>query len=85
MIECNAEIISILRTEYSNEEFIEFIESLNFHYDNGFGAQELFGTIWYKDGSWSDRREYDGREWWEHHHRPDIPDNLEQFIMSIRN
>ena len=45
---------------------------MNFEYDNGFGGQELYGTIWLKDGTWCTRGEYDGSEWWEHHERPDI-------------
>ena len=44
---------------------------LNFSYDNGYGGQELFGYIWYTDGTWSERGEYDGSEWWEHKKRPD--------------
>lgn len=39
-------------------------------YDSGFGGQELFGYIWYEDGTWSERGEYDGSEWWEHKDRP---------------
>ncbi len=46
---------------------------LNFDYDSGYGSQELFGNIWYNDGTWSERGEYDGSEWWEHKSRPDIP------------
>jgi len=46
---------------------------LNFDYDDGYGSQELFGNIWYNDGTWSERGEYDGLEWWEHKSRPDIP------------
>lgn len=49
---------------------IEVIDKLDFEYDNGFGGQELFGYIWYKDGTWSERGEYDGSEWWEHKERP---------------
>ncbi len=45
---------------------------LDFDYDAGYGAQNLFGTIWYKDGTWSTRGEYDGSEWWTHHRRPEI-------------
>jgi len=51
----------------------DIIERLDFKYDDGYGGQELFGTIWYADGTWSDRREYDGSEWWEHHVCPSIP------------
>lgn len=42
-------------------------------YDRGYGGQELFGTLWFSDGTWADRGEYDGSEWWEHRKRPAIP------------
>lgn len=45
-------------------------------YDAGYGGQELFGTIWYTDGSWSERGEYDGSEWWEYKTCPVIPEEL---------
>jgi hypothetical protein len=48
---------------------------LDFDYDDGFGGQELYGHIWYEDGTWSNRREYDGSEWWEHHECPSIPND----------
>jgi len=46
---------------------------LNFDYDDGFGTQYLEGTIWYSDGTWSDRCEYDGSEWWSYRSCPPIP------------
>jgi hypothetical protein len=46
---------------------------LNFDYDSGFGIQELYGTIWFYDGTWAERREYDGSEWWEYFVCPPIP------------
>ena len=39
---------------------------LDFDYDNGYGGQNLFGCIWYGDGTWSHREEYDGSEWWQY-------------------
>ena len=48
----------------------EVVPQLNIDYDSGYGGQELFGYIWYKDGTWSDRGEYDGSEWWQHQERP---------------
>jgi len=50
---------------------------LDFDYDNGYGGQELYGTIWYSDGTWSDRGKYDGSEWWEHYSCPEIPPKAE--------
>jgi deoxyribonuclease-4 len=49
----------------------EVLPQLNFYYDDGYGGQELFGYVWYEDGTWSDRGEYDGSEWWQHQTRPD--------------
>ena len=45
---------------------------LNFNYDEGFGGQEVGGFIVFKDGTWLDRREYDGSEWWELQCKPII-------------
>jgi hypothetical protein len=49
----------------------EVLPLLNFEYDSGYGGQELFGYIWYTDGTWSDRGEYDGSGWWQHQQRPE--------------
>lgn len=67
---------SHLSVGYSHTELVQFLESLEYNYDSGYGGQELCGTIWYKDGTWSDRGEYDGSEWWDYHGVPDIPTNL---------
>ena len=52
---------------------LEVLPLLDFEYDNGYGGQELFGNVWYADGTWSERGEYDGAEWWVHKVCPDIP------------
>ena len=62
-----------LPINYSEEDFSNFLDLLDFEYDDGYGSQELFGTIWYKDGTWSDRWEYEGDECWEHKQYPAIP------------
>jgi hypothetical protein len=49
------------------------LEELNFDYDNGYGHQYIYGKIWYQDGTWSTRYEYDGSETWEHHVCPPLP------------
>jgi hypothetical protein len=49
---------------------------LDFNYDNGYGGQELYGTIWYVDGTWSERGEYDGSEWWDYREVPEVPSYL---------
>lgn len=55
----------------------DVIDLLDFNYYSGFGRQELDGLIWYTDGSWSERGEYDGSEWWTHKKRPEI----NEFIL----
>ena len=51
----------------------EVLPLLDCDYNAGYGGQELFGNIWYADGTWSERGEYDGAEWWEHKVCPPIP------------
>ena len=69
----------ILTTGYTKDEYITFIESLDFEYDSGFGGQEIFATIWYKDGTWSDRWEYDGSEGYQYNICPNIPGHLNRI------
>ena len=66
----------ILKCNYTQEEYNHFIKTLYFDYDHGYGGQEMFGTIWYNDGTWSDRGEYDGSEWWQYQSCPSIPKKL---------
>jgi len=41
-------------------------------YDSGYGAQELYGAIVFKDGSWLERTEYDGSESWKYKRTPTV-------------
>jgi hypothetical protein len=67
----------ILRENYTKNEFKEFLDSLNFEYDNGHSSsQQLFGTVWFSDGTWGTREEYDGSENWYIHELPKIPEEL---------
>jgi hypothetical protein len=64
---------------YDEEETIagevgDVLPRLDFNYDNGYGTQHLEGTVWYMDGTWSERGEYDGSEWWEHRECPPMPE-----------
>jgi hypothetical protein len=51
----------------------EVLPKLDYDYNNGYGSQELLGIIWFSDGTWSERYEYDGSEWWEYKLCPDLP------------
>ncbi len=58
---------------FNNQDFDKFLNEIDFDYDEGFGGQNLFGNIWFKDRTWSERVEYDGSEWWEYKLVPEIP------------
>lgn len=73
----NVELVKIAISKGYDEEPLriegpleDVLPKLDFEYDDGYGGQKLFGYIWYDDGTWSDRREYDGSEWWEHQSCP---------------
>lgn len=51
---------------------------LDFEYDDGYGSQELFGYIWYKGGTWSERFVYDGSKRWTHKACPPIPNSKKE-------
>jgi hypothetical protein len=71
-------VVYNLTTGWDSEDWSKFLSNLDFEYDCGYGGQNLFGTIWYADGTWSDRGEYDGSEWYEYHICPNIPAKLDR-------
>ena len=73
-----------LTTGWTKEDYNKFLSDLDFEYDSGYGGQNLFGTIWYVDGTWSIRGEHDGSEWWEYHQCPNIPGELNR-IDKVRD
>lgn len=77
------DLIINLPVGYTAEELKGFLESLDFEYYEGY-RQELFGTIWAKDGTWYTRREYNGSKWWEHHVRPEIPEKLDPLVQKLK-
>jgi hypothetical protein len=50
---------------HCKKDLDEFAEKIDFDYDDGYGQQEVYGVIKLTDGSWLERYEYDGSEWWE--------------------
>ena len=54
----------------------DFAKLADRKYDEGFGCAEVEDVmIIFKDGSWLERYEYDGSEWWEYKKIPVIPSN----------
>ena len=80
---CNDSVIN-LTTGWTDEDWDSFLTKLNISYYSGYGGQELFGTIWYTDGTWSLRVQYDGSEWWEYYRCPDIPKEINR-IDKVRD
>ena len=66
----------LLPCGYTDEEFEQFLDKLDFEYDDGYGSQKLFGIVWFTTNVWAERGEYDGSEWWEIIQEPTIPDYL---------
>lgn len=54
-------------------------------YDEGYGAQEIpFDLIvMLKDGTWFERAEYDGSEWWAYVKRPPEPSVVINYIDRL--
>jgi hypothetical protein len=61
-----------LKKGHSTEEFNAFCETLNFEYDARVKGQ-VFGTIWFTDGTWAERGGDDSLVCWEHHSKSEIP------------
>lgn len=72
---CSINIIN-LKVGHTSTDMLNFLQDMDFDYSSEFGSQEVYGTIWWRDGTWSSRVEYDGNEWWEHHEVPKIPQIL---------
>lgn len=64
----------ILQPGWTEKDLEVFLQGLDFEYDAGYGCQYLWGYIWYKDKSFSERKEYDGSEWWAHVKTPMLSD-----------
>lgn len=59
--------------EISIENFLQI--AADTEYDSGYGWPEIVVdlVIVFNDGSWLQRAEYDGSEWWEYHKTPARP------------
>lgn len=68
--------IYLLKVNHNEKDLKAFLKELDFEYDSGYGGQELYGKVWLTDGTWLDRGEYDGSEWWEHQSCPEIPEEI---------
>jgi len=63
----------VLFPDHTATELATFYQKLDFEYDAGYGSQNIFGTLWFTNGVFSDRFEYDGSENWHYQPTPDLP------------
>lgn len=64
-----------LKPNHTYSESGEFYNSLrNINYDSGYGTQYVYGFIVFTDGTWLERMEYDGSEWWDNKRCPIFTD-----------
>lgn len=64
----------------------EFQKRANFEYDDGYGTNEipLDLIIGFSDGSFLQRGEYDGSEWWEYIKPFKMPENCVYVESTLR-
>ena len=65
-----------IKVDHTDIDYGKFLCLLDIDYCEGYGSQQLYGIIWYEDGTWSERAEYGGTEWWEYKSLPSIPKEL---------
>ena len=63
---------------YEKYQLDSAMKSMDFAYDEGYGGQLVTGCVKFRDGSWLERCEYDGSEWWEHRSVPTWDYNKQQ-------
>jgi len=77
----------LLPVGFTGTDSEHFLKELDFEYDSGSSYQKVFGVIWYKDGTWSERdfdpdtqtdlyAEYNRFEYWVYKSCPKIPEKL---------
>ena len=60
-----------IRIDFESQSQLDAVlDKLDFEYDNGYGTQELFGTIVFTDNTWLTRWESDGSEEWSYNFCP---------------
>lgn len=77
--DCNPEEVD-LGCVTENTNFL--LKSLDFLYDEDYGTQHIYGYILFRDGSWLERGEYDGAEWWKFM-IPPTKESIESYINAL--
>jgi len=61
-------------------------QARDYNYDNGYGSVKVPEdlTVVFSDGSWLERAEYDGAEWWEFKHTPALNPDAYKLVYIAR-
>lgn len=82
---CTVSQTAALRKGYTECDLACFYDSLHIEYNRNTDMQNVFGTIWFADGSWATRQVYDdGFEQWAWISRPPTPSQCE-FVDAIED
>lgn len=78
--------ISYIGDRNNSYSWPQFLRAANIKYDNGYGAANVSHgfVIVFTDGSWLERGEYDGAEWWEYKRCFTVPEGHvpdEQLVL----
>ena len=60
---------------FEQHQLKEFLQYMNFSYDNGYGDPSFRGFVLLEEG-WLERETYDGSEWWVLRKRPALTDDI---------
>jgi hypothetical protein len=62
------EMVAFVTDGENSQSFDDFISNCNFEYNSSFGRAYINSNleIVFNDGSWLERGEYDGSEWWQY-------------------
>ena len=70
-------VSDVLIKDYSSSSVSEEeLKNLDFDYDYDYGKHYVYGFVAFRDGSYLQRADYDGYEWWKYHRCPKFEDLL---------
>ena len=88
VLECNGKTsgdVVWVGNKYKKTTWENFKNISNFNYDNGYGGNEIGGTLLIVgDTWWLERGEYDGSEWWEFKEHPSCESSTFTKLLDVR-
>ena len=76
------EFVDLFGVDIDPDEFVLFMNG--FEYDPGYGREYVPPfTVAMNDGTWYERAEYDGSEWWVYRHAPKAPERYGTIVDAL--